>query len=87
MVKTTHTAQVRAHLYERGFAETDILQIKTKISQVPLISSTVVFSDEPDAIYSYVIRNDRLIQLSHAKFDRGIRREVPDSEFKHVEEQ
>lgn len=51
---------------KKGYSKADIAQINTTISKAPVVSSTIIFSDEPNAMYFYKPENGEFVQYTQA---------------------
>ncbi len=49
---------------EQGYESTDIAEIKTYISKAPVVSTSVIFKDERNAMYMYKSNNGQMEQYS-----------------------
>ncbi len=49
---------------EQGYQSTDIAEIKTYISKAPVVSTSVIFKDERNAMYMYKSNNGQMEQYS-----------------------
>lgn len=49
---------------EQGYQSTDIAEIKTYISKAPVVSASVIFKDERNAMYMYKFNNGQMEQYS-----------------------
>jgi len=47
---------------EQGYQSTDIAEIKTYISKAPVVSTSVIFKDERNAMYMYKSNNGQMEQ-------------------------
>ncbi|MDN4620429.1 DUF3139 domain-containing protein [Paenibacillus sp. PsM32] len=47
---------------EKGYQSTDIAEIKTYISKAPVVSTSVIFKDERNAMYMYKSDNGQMEQ-------------------------
>lgn len=57
------TQEVISYLVEeKGYKQTDIAEIKTYIGKAPLVSTSVIFKDEPNAMYMYKKNLDKMEQ-------------------------
>lgn len=59
------TQEVMTYLVqEKGYQSTDIAKIKTYISKAPVVSTSVIFKDEQNAMYMYKSDNGQIEQFS-----------------------
>ena len=49
---------------EQGYQSTDIAEIKTYISKAPVVSTSVIFKNERNAMYMYKSNNGQMEQYS-----------------------
>ncbi len=53
-------------IQKKGYSEKDLAQVDTTISKAPVVSSTVIFTDEPNAVYFYKPENGGFVQYKEA---------------------
>lgn len=54
------TQEVISYLVEeKEYKQSDIAEIKTYIGKAPLVSTSVIFKDEPNAMYMYMYKKFR----------------------------
>lgn len=66
----------------RDYKNEDLYKVYTQIGKAPVVSTTVIFADEPNARYFYRKEKNRIYQYSMAHvegFD-------PNYTYKHIEE-
>nr|WP_237167922.1 DUF3139 domain-containing protein [Paenibacillus yonginensis] len=68
-------------IHDKGFSSNEVKKITTHISKAPVISASVIFSDEPSARYFYKKERGQFIQYSCAPV-KGINLEY---KYKHCE--
>ncbi|KTD83593.1 hypothetical protein [Paenibacillus etheri] len=66
----------------RDYKNADLYKIYTQIGKAPVVSTTVIFADEPNARYFYRKEKKRIYQYSMA----SVKGTDPNYTFKHIEE-
>lgn len=66
----------------RNYKKEDFDKVYTQIAKAPLVSTTVIFADEPYARYFYRKENGRIFQYSRAP----VKGNDPSYTYKHIEE-
>lgn len=66
----------------KNYKNKDIYKVYTQISKAPVVSTTVIFADEPNARYFYRKEKDRIYQYSMAPV-KGFDQKYT---YKHIEE-
>ncbi|WP_449600607.1 DUF3139 domain-containing protein [Paenibacillus sp. Marseille-Q9583] len=66
----------------RDYKNEDLYKIYTQIGKAPVVSTTVIFADEPNARYFYRKEKDRIYQYSMAP----VKGTDPNYTYKHIEE-
>jgi len=66
----------------RDYKNEDLYKVHTQISKAPVVSTTVIFADEPNARYFYRKEKDRIYQYSMAP----VKVTDPNYTYKHIEE-
>ncbi|AIQ75900.1 MULTISPECIES: hypothetical protein [Paenibacillus] len=66
----------------RNYKKEDFYKVYTQIAKAPLVSTTVIFADEPYARYFYRKENGRIYQYSRAP----VKGNDPSYTYKHIEE-
>lgn len=71
------------YLIDKGYSETEILSIESKLKKLSLFTAEVRFRDEPEVVYDY--RNDgiKFFQMGEPSYFPENFEE--DYEFKHLE--
>lgn len=50
---------------EKGYAPSDIAEIKTTNGKASPILTTIIFRDEPNAMYFYTVRDRKVLQINY----------------------
>jgi len=66
----------------KDYKNEDLYKVYTQISKAPVVSTTVIFADEPNARYFYRKEKDRIYQYSMAP----VKGTDPNYTYKHIEE-
>ena len=75
-------AEVERYLLQtQGYQQSDIQRIDTSIGKAPVVSTKVIFTDEPEARYFYKKENGSIRQYSSAPV-HGVN---PSFNYKHLD--
>lgn len=79
----TTKKQTYVHLIEYGYKEKDILNIESKLQKITMYTAEVIFTDEKNVTYDYIVRNKKVEQIDAILNDPTI--DEQDYAFKHLE--
>lgn len=80
--------EVYEYLYSKGYEEEDIRSLDGKFGTLPLFAVDVIFVNEPEVIYTYREREEKIIQLDWGITNEAEQKGITEqniSEPKHLE--